>query len=1191
MQTHGCVPLHRRALQGTAMAACFVIASIVVVSGTRVSVMRNGRPARSVVVGGPASQPKTAVAYGKLPLSFEVNRGQTATEVKFLSRGRGYTLFLTGNEAVLALKEPPPVRHQPAVNSTLTFGSELADDAARWFDGTAPGLFGTLGATLARQGGVKSLWDWRATSALPSPARRIAPTDQSSAIVHLALIGANPFAKAVGLDELPGKSNYFVGHDPKKWQANVPTYAKVRYGNIYPGIDLLYHGNAGGQLEYDFVVAPGADSRCIQLGISGTHEASRQNAADTEAKAPNAGLRLPSAIDKRQSSPTPPLRIDPTGDLVVATEAGEIRFHSPVIYQPPEPGIENQKSRGSGWASGASSRKSPIIDRKFVSGRFSLTASNRVGFEISAYDKTQPLIIDPTLAYSTFLGGSGNGQATFADSGAGIAVDTAGNAYVTGSAVSPDFPTTSGAFEVKYAGGVCPFGTPCTDAFVSKLNADGSALVYSTYLGGANDDSGSGIAVDAAGNAFVTGGTSSSDFPATPGAFQATLAGAAGKAFVAKLNAEGSALVYSTYLGGSTTNSTGYPINYSGSGIAVDALGDVYVVGSTSFSDFPTTPGAFETAFDGGISSAFISKLNPAGSALAYSTYLGGGNGYAGSVMCAPGPCPPLRSADIGQAVAIDASGNAYITGSTHSSNFPTTAGAFQTANRVLLCEQIPCLGDAAFVSKLNAAGAALVYSTYLGGSIGPEFSTGDVGYAIAIDAAGNAYVTGRTPSTDFPVTSGALQTTFAPGFSKAVGAFVTKLNAAGSALVYSSYLGPGTIQQGQGIAVDAAGDAFVTGYTDSCDFPTTPDALPTLISETPCVPSEEFSPLAFVTKLNAAGSAPLYSTYLGASNPDRYGQGGTSGAGLAIDAAGSVYVAGSTYSSDFPTTSGAFQTTFGGVQNAFVSKFSFGETGPGVSLTPASLIFPGQAVGTAGATQQITLSNVGSAPLVIDSFHEANNADFNVVEGCGPYGGRLGAGASCHIWVKFNPIQDGTRYGAVKVYDNAPGSPHIVQLKGTGTGSSPVADMEPSLPISFAPQNVGTTSAAKTLVFYNLGNAPMTIASITAGGDFVETNNCPRALAALATCQIVIMFRPTAGGARTGWVAISDNAPGSPQRSLLSGTGVASDSPPKRDPPSPAIVRNGRPRGCIFGELPMCSALSSLDPMDGLLGGNSGLN
>ncbi len=335
------------------------------------------------------------------------------------------------------------------------------------------------------------------------------------------------------------------------------------------------------------------------------------------------------------------------------------------------------------------------------------------------------------LVYSTYLGGS------VIDVGEGIALDTSGNAYVTGIRGSFDFPTTPGAFQ-----------NPCTgDAFVSKLNADGSSLAYSTCLGGTGGDYGYGITIDTSGNAYVTGGTSSPDFPTTPGAFQTTYGGGVavfeGDAFVSKLNAAGSALVYSTYLGGSGGD--------YGSGITVDTSGNAYVTGSTASSNFPTTPGAFQTTLGGG-SNAFVSKLDAAGSALVYSTYLGGGD-Y-----------------DWGSAIAADSSGNAYVAGVTDSSNFPTTSGAFQRTCGGGSGFPSPCRD--AFVSRLSAAGSALVYSTYLGGN------SDDEGVGIALDTSGNAYVTGWTASSNFPVTPRSFQPTFGgPTETYGTDAFISKFS------------------------------------------------------------------------------------------------------------------------------------------------------------------------------------------------------------------------------------------------------------------------------------------------------------------------------------------------------------------------------------------------------------------------------
>ncbi len=424
------------------------------------------------------------------------------------------------------------------------------------------------------------------------------------------------------------------------------------------------------------------------------------------------------------------------------------------------------------------------------------------------------------------------------------------------------------------------------NAFVTKFNPSGSALVYSTYLGGSGNDGGSSIAVDGSGNAYVTGGTSSTDFPTTPGAFQTT--GTPG--FVTKLSPAGSGLVYSTYLSGGGS-----------SGIAVDSAGDAYVTGTTICPNtFPTTPGAFQTTCTNGTYTGFVAKFNSAGSALIYATFLGGGvdqgSGYT--------------TLTVSSGIAVDNIGNAYLAGWTTSTTFPTTPGAFQTVCSV--CgQQI----NNAFVTKLDPTGSSLVYSTYLGGGIEAY------GQGISVDGSGNAYVTGYTGG-DFPVTPGAFQTTI----GGSADAFVTKFNPSGSALVYSTYLGGSGQDFGSGIAVDSAGNAYVTGYTQSKYFP-------------------RMNPLqkfygggfydAFVTRFNPTGSALVYSTYLGGSGLDV-------GSSIAVDGSGNAYVTGSTSSADFPTTPGAFQTTCCG---AFVAKiFIAAATTTRLASSPNPSIY-GQAV------------------------------------------------------------------------------------------------------------------------------------------------------------------------------------------------------------------------------------------------------
>ena len=716
-------------------------------------------------------------AYARLPLSFEANRGQTDGRVEFLAHGAGHTLFLTRTEAVLV----------------LTTQQRLTD------------VTGPSAQLASRESG---------------------PVTRTN--LRMTFVGANPAPRMSGREELPGKANYFIGNDPAKWRTNVPTYAKVGYDGLYPGIDLVYYSTQR-HLEYDFVIRPGADPTGIVLGFDGIHR----------------------------------VEVDAQGELVLHTAAGAIRQRKPLIYQ---------ELRGR---------------RIEVPGGYVLKRGRQVGFEVAAYDRSRPLVIDPVLVYSTYLGGNAF------DKGFGIAIDALGNAYVTGQTRSTDFPATAGAFQTAHRGAV-------SNAFVTKLNATGSAVLYSTYLGGSDGsaDLGIGIAVDPSGAAYVTGRAGSTDFPTTPGAFRTTTDGGFADAFVTKLNPAGSGLVYSTYLGGSA-----FDIAF---GIAVNTAGNAYVVGETESTDFPATAGAFQTT-SAAFAKGFVTKLNAAGSALVYSTYLGGSNTGETS------------------SIAVDASGNAYVTGDTASTDFPITAGAFQTT--------AASLSFHAFVTKLNALGSNLVYSTYLGGTA-QEFGVG-----IVVDALGQAYVTGVTNSTDFPTTPGAFQTVLSGNGD----AFVTKLNAAGSALVYSTYLGGTSVESGASIAVDAFGHAYVTGATASSDFPSTSGAFHNVLTA--------FASHAFVTKLNLTGATLVYSTYLGGNSFE-------AGSGIAVDASGTAYVTGATESTNFPTTPGAFQTTFGGgTTDGFLAKIA---TSPVEQLTDLETLIPSS--GLPAGTENSLLAKVGAA-------------------------------------------------------------------------------------------------------------------------------------------------------------------------------------------------------------------------------------
>ncbi|MBI4464852.1 MAG: SBBP repeat-containing protein [Acidobacteria bacterium] len=568
------------------------------------------------------------------------------------------------------------------------------------------------------------------------------------AVLRMRLVGANPAPEITGMEELPGKVNYFIGNDPEKWRTNVATYAKVLYEDVYPGIDVVYYGNQR-QLEYDFVVAPGADPRAIRLAFLGTPgqvpSRDRKGAVAEKEQIPRlvALARDDRSWEGRQGKAVP-LRLDGQGDLVLGAGGSELRLHQPVIYQE---------------ISGARHR---------INGNFVIQGTHQVGFEVARYDASKPLVIDPVLDYSTYLGGSGG------DLGFGIAVDAAGNAYVAGITRSLNFPTAN-PYQAAHSGEGDFFVV--NDAFVTKLDSSGSSLVYSTYLGGDADDRGYDIAVDSAGNAYVTGGTDSTNFP-TASPLQSTLAGSS-DAFVTKLNPDGSALAYSTYLGGSSEEGLCFACGEVAHGaIAVDSAGNAYVTGFTFSSNFPTA-NPFQPAHAGGSTDAFVTKLSATGAALVYSTYLGGSN-----------------EREFGLDITVDADGQAYIAGQTFSTDFPT-------ANPL----QATLGGSAdAFITKLDAAGSSLLYSTYLGGS---GF---DNGFGVAVDGHGNAYVTGSTNSSDFP-TARPLQAAFGGGDRDA---FLTKLNASGSPLVYSTYLGGNGRDFGDGIAVDHNGNAYVTGQTDS---------------------------------------------------------------------------------------------------------------------------------------------------------------------------------------------------------------------------------------------------------------------------------------------------------------------------------------------------------------------------------------
>lgn len=674
--------------------------------------------------------------------------------------------------------------------------------------------------------------------------------------VQLRFVGANPQSEIHGEGGLTGKINHLIGGQSAQWRAGLPTFARVQVNEIYPGIDLVYYGNQQ-RLEYDFTVAAGANPGAIAIHFSGADKVS----------------------------------VNARGDLVFQIGSDEMLQPRPVIYQTVD-GV-----------------------RREISGGYKLLDAQTVAFTVGNYDGNRPLVIDPILAYSTYFGG------TLQDTAWAVAVNAAdGSVFIAGQTLSKQAVSkkkdqdefmqgspfsTPGAIQEEFAGGKIT-----GDGFVARFDATGTNLIYLTYLGGSADDFVASVTVDAAGNAFVTGFTDSPDFP-TQSAIYPNIAGTVNKrtkfypgdAFVAELDSNGSNLVFSTFLGGSGLD--------SGNGIALDLSGNIYVAGSTDSTNFPIlNPVVFKLTGSAksqlnylpGTNSAFVVKIGAGGSPLIYSTYLGG------------------FTYDAAQGIAVDAAGSALVTGFTISTNFPTT-----NALSAILNEggdkkngdynpkgNLRTIAYDGFVTKLSPAGNSLVYSTFLGST------NNDVAYKIASDAAGNAFVTGYTSSPNFPNT-----VTNIPGFYSIVAsnkngsansttgesdAFLIKFDPNG-ALIYSAMFGGKKSDIGYGVAVDAAGDAFVVGTTFSKDFPTNntgPGLSAKLVGNSD----------VFVTALNPDATAVIYSGYLGGKNNEN-------GYALAVDPAGNAYVAGQTPSKDFTITN-AFQPFRNGKNDAILSKILF---------------------------------------------------------------------------------------------------------------------------------------------------------------------------------------------------------------------------------------------------------------------------
>jgi hypothetical protein len=1052
-----------------------------------------------------AEQARAIGAYGKLPLGFEANQGQTDSRVRFLSRGGGYSLFLTPNEAVLALK-----RGQTQKPGRKPNGAKPAIES-----------------------------------------RKIA----APAVLRMQLVGSNARAGMMGVDELPGKSNYFIGNDPANWRTNVPNYRKVAEHGIYPGIDLIYYGTQR-QLEYDFVVAPGSDPHAIRLAFQGADH----------------------------------LSIDSQGNLIASVGGGEVSWQRPVAYQEALDGA-----------------KQP------VAARFRIKRNRDVSFEVGKHDPARSLIIDPTLAYSTYLGGSSidganaiavapddsafiTGEtyssdfptvnALFPTNAAGsevafvskispdgssllystylgcnptvgyaIAVDSLGEAYVTGTTMCPTFPTTEGvpqgwcADDHKCGASWNVQGATVFNGFVTKLNVEGTALLYSTFLGDYSMCAGLGIAVDEAQNAYVTGDIGANIEPTvvlTPPAappppfctyngFQTSLGGSGGTeyggigtdAFIVKIDSAGSEFLYCSYIGGSDED-VGY-------GIAVDSSANAYVTGVTYSADFPTKGGALQSVY-AGAGDAFLTKVSTttAGSAsLLYSTYFGG------------------TGLDQGNGVAVDASGNAYVAGGT--SSIDTTLGFYSlipTGAYQSNCDLDSlgvCEGDA-FVAKFALSGTpSLVYFTYLGGTLADSAS------GVAVDSSGNAYLTGSTVSTDFPIVGAVFQPTYGGGNADA---FVTEVNPTGTDLVYSTYLGGSNTDTGNGIAVDTGSpaSAYVAGQTCSFDFPLANPLQPTYggncdafiskvsiqegIALNPAglvFPTQSLntpSPPQTVTLTNGDNTQTISSITITGSNAGDFAETSTCPISPATLAPGAQCTITVTFT---PTAVGIRKASVEITDSAPGSPHYISLTGStsSVGLSASSLAFGNQQVGVTSSPQALTVTNNSEAALTISTVN-ASGA-YAQTNNCTT--APLQPTTNCVINVTFTPTAPGPSVGALTIIDSAPGSPQVVLLTGAGVAAPAVSLSTTNL--TFSNQVVGTTSAAQLVTLHNVGGSPLNITNVAASGDFAETNTCSASIAPAGSCTISIIFTPTATGTRYGSVTITDNAANSPQTISLVGTGV----------------------------------------------------
>ena len=940
-------------------------------------------------IGTPEAAAQRASSLPAPPLVFEQNAGQAIAPVQFVARGAGYAMQFAPLETAITLRR----------------------------SGQLAGL--SVGLLINR---------WLARGA------------PQSASIRMSLVGARATSWQ-GERVLAGRSHYLLGNDPARWITDIRQFERIRASGVYSGIDLVFHGR-GGELEYDFHVAPGADPASIAWRIQGAAE----------------------------------IGIEADGGALIRTAVGDINIRRPVAWQ-----ID---------AGGA---------RRPVAARLALRGGRDLVFTLGNFDHGRELVIDPVISYGALFGGSDNTTIAL-----GMTTDAAGAIVVSGTTCSLQYPAVAGSLQAQ--GGEVFGYDPCEDAFVSKLDATGRSLLFSTFLGGTDRDAAGRIAIDPSGAVYVTGITLSNDFPTTANAPQRVLNGApncrlarntvfiCADAFISKLSADGSTLLYSTLLGGSRFD--------FGVGLALDAAGAAHVQGWSNSTDFPTTVGALQRVYGGGTCfagitpcyDAFVAKLAPDGGSLSYSTYLGG------------------NDQEYGSGIVVDADGNAYLTGNTVSQNFPTTAGTVRTSHTAGSQPD-------GYVVKLNPGGSALVWSTLLGGG------AIDVPYDLALDPANGVTIAGTTDSADFPVTAGAYRTTASGPAGPCEledleliicgDAFVSRLNADATALVFSSYLGGSGPDAAYGIARDAAGDYWVGGETRSPNFPTTADSINS--------PSTVLR--GFVAQLAANGATLKFATQLGSDTV----------VALRTGAGGEVFGAGTGLG---PTTPGAYVSD-PAHYGAFAFKLVAG-VAPRLTVAPASQSV-NAAIGGTSAPRTFTITNASAvaANLAVGSVEASGSTttadDFVATDDCPT---QLAPGGTCTATVRLRPSSAGNKSGALKILSNAIDAPQTVSVGGNA-GLVLAGAFAPGT-LVFADQAPGTQSTVLPASLANSGVIGATNRGFTTTGpnadDFVfDTINCqPESF-----CTLNVRFAPMAGanGARTATVSLESDTANSPNLLQLSGT------------------------------------------------------